>query len=90
MPAKSRRGRYSPQVKKKKAKHYHPATAPQAESAAPVSAVAPSEVTTKTRLPGRPGPPTAVRDPYVAAELRRIGILAGIIIAILVVMVVVV
>ena len=88
MPAKSRHGgrkRYS-QTKKKRSKQYSPGviTQQQADIQNDRSIAPPREVTPPTKAPA-PGPtPAAVRHPYIATELRRIGILAGIILVILV------
>jgi hypothetical protein len=88
MPRKSRhiKGKY-PHSKKSKAKLRHGAMAPQQpavgetpQPAATISMPSPSSV---------PTPPTRLRTaqyPYITTELRRIGILAGIILVILIVL----
>ena len=84
MSGKSRRDRrkHSLQSKKRKSRRSPPATVTQQQ---PISQtykpVAPS-VSTPTPMPTQ----TATRYPYILTELRRIGILAGIILAILVVL----
>jgi len=90
MPSKSSRkkGKYSPQSKKKKSRSSRPAAvvtqSVAAEGQRPVEApgakVAPAEA------PAPMVTPAAVQYHYVAAELRTIGILAGIMIVILVVL----
>ena len=88
MPGKSRHSRkkHLPQSKKRKGRPSFPGVvAPQQaeiqvdKPAAPAQVVAPLASTPMPVL-------TAVRHPYVLAELRRIGILAGILLAILVVL----
>ena len=90
MPNKSRRsrGKYSAQVKKKKGRPsrptmlaQQPATAQTHESvSSPKVPVAPVSVPTPMVKPA------AISYPYVAAELRTIGILAGIMLIVLVVL----
>ena len=82
MPGKSRRGRGKPPTRSKRRKGAvtrvaQPQVAAEAhESAAP-----------RVSLPSTPSPrPTGVRYPYIATELRRIGVLAGIMLAILIVL----
>ena len=91
MPGKSRHGKrkHFPQGKKRKGRPSSPGVvAPQQaeiqvdKPAAPAQVVAPSASTPMPVL-------TAVRHPYVLAELRRISILAGVILTILVVLVLV-
>ncbi len=90
MPSKSRRkrGKYSFQGKKRKGK------------LTPVSKTAEQAVTTQTHVPAAPSPTTAppagaptptskpavTGYPYVASELKRIGIIAGIMVAVLVIL----
>lgn len=90
MPNKSRRGRgkYSPPSKKKKGKLSRPVViapqpavsqgrepAPQLDKSAPVPSVPTPAIK-----------PAAVQYPYIASELRMIGILAGVMLVILVVL----
>ena len=93
MPGKSRHGKrkHSFQGKKKKGRRGPPGIVPQQQAAiqidkpvAPPGVVAPS-ASAPTPMPA----PTAVRHPYILAELRRIGILAGVMLVILVVLVLV-
>ena len=82
MPSKSRHGRRKklPRDRKVKGPPVFPAAAIQQEGAAqsdrPVAPAAAAPAPT----------PTLARYPYVGAELRRIGILAGIILSVLVVL----
>ncbi len=83
MPKKSRRGRAF-QGKKKKMRQAAvsaPAASPAAapEDAPAVSAPLSSGAVTKTKVP-------AVKYPHINAELRRIGILAGAILVILIIL----
>ncbi len=90
MPGKSRsrKGKYSAQGKKKKGRTgrptmlaQQPATAQTHESvSSPKVPVAPVSVPTPMVKPA------AISYPYVAAELRTIGILAGIMLIVLVVL----
>jgi len=88
MPGKSRHGRkkHLPQGKKRQGRQSSPgAVAPQQvgiqadKPAAPAQVVAPS-----ASMPV--AAPMAARYPYILAELRRIGILAGIVLVILIVL----
>ncbi len=90
MPSKSRRhrGKYSAQAKKKKG------TLARAAQQQPISP--PSEPVSRpdvsapsASVPTPVATVTAARSPYITTELRRIGILAGIILAILVVLAVI-
>jgi len=87
MPGKSRhrKGKYSLQKRRKKGRPSRPAIAAQQpavtqaqQPASRPSAPAPSTSVTK---------PAAVQYPYIATELRTIGILAGIMLIILAVLV---
>ena len=77
MPAKSRRSR------KKRGKPSTPVIVGQQPAVARTSESAPP-----SEVPRKPAPAkiTAVQHPYIFAEIRRIGILAGIILAILIVL----
>jgi len=90
MPGKSRRGRgkYSPQSRKRKHRPSHPAMIAQqptvAQTREPVSApvVSVPSVSVPT-----PVVKSAVNEyPYIATELRIIGILAGVMLIVLVVL----
>ncbi len=86
MPKKPKRGKAF-QHKKKRMRQpaiYRPAASPVTapESTPAVSAPVSSPAATKTKTP-------AVKYPFVTAELRRIGILAGAILVILIVLAVV-
>ena len=90
MPSKSsnKKGKYSPQSKKKKGKSSRPAAVVMqpiaAESQRPVET--PSVPVAPAKAPAQTAEPAAVQYPFVAAELRTIGILASIMIIILVVL----
>jgi len=88
MPGKSRHGRkkHFPQGKKKKGRQSSPGVvAPQQAEVQVDKPAAPAQVAASSASTPVPAP-TAVPYPYVLAELRRIGILAGILLAILVVL----
>ena len=85
MPSKSRRsrGKYSFQSKKRRGRPSPPIIVTQQQAVTPTyEAVPPPEVSRKSAPPTI----TAVRYPYILTELRRIGILAGIMLAILIVL----
>ncbi len=90
MPDKSRRSRekHSAQSKKKKSKSSHPTTLAQqpavAQTHEPVSS--PKVPITPVSVPTSMVKPVAVHYPYIATELRTIGILAGIMLIILTVL----
>ena len=82
MPGKSRHGRQS---KKKKYRLGSSAIAAQKpEITQPHESVAPAKVSAPPAT--APTPMPATRYPYVATELRRIGILAGMTLVILIVL----
>ena len=90
MPDKSRRRRGTPSVQSKKKKNRlsrsttlapQPAVAQTGEPAAKPSVSVPS-----VNMPATVVKPIVVRYPYIAAELRTIGILAGIMLVVLVVL----
>ena len=93
MPSKSGRGRRwrPPQSKRKKGRRSPPAAVIQQQIAAPTHKVAsPSKVSAPSVGTSAPGvAPTPARYPYVVSELRRTGILAGIILVTLVILAVV-
>ncbi len=80
MPSKSRRkrGKYSTQSTKKKSRPSRPATVAQTHQ--PVASPSVSVPTAPVAKPA------AVHYPYIATELRTIGILAGIMLIVLVVL----
>ena len=89
MPGKSRhgKGKHHYHSKKSRAEHRHIATALQP----PVVADTPTPAATVStpppvKAPTSPKALKAVRYPYITDELRRIGILAGIILVILIVL----
>ncbi len=90
MPSKSRHGRRkrSFQGKKKKSRRSPPGVVAQRQAATQTDKPdIPSKVAAPTARAPTPMPVlTAVRHPYILTELRRIGILAGILLAILVVL----
>ncbi len=85
MAGKSRRkGKHSLQSKKKKRKQISTLIATQQQAVAQTyKPTAPSKVAAPL---AKEPTPTVARFPYIATELRRIGILAGIMLAILVVL----
>jgi len=93
MPSKSRHGRkkYSFQGKKKKGRRSLPGVVAQRQAVTEThKPVAPPKVAAPSASAPTPMPVlTAVRHPYILTELRRIGILAGVMLAILVVLVLV-
>ena len=87
MPGKSRhgRGKYSPPVKKKKGRSSRPSTHTPA-TAITQTHKPPSSPDVSVSPPGVPAPmarPAAIRHPYIATELRTIGILAVIMLIVL-------
>ena len=93
MTGKSRRskGKHHARSKKSKAKQRYTAVASQQQVAAPVASsvetAAPAQVPVPSaRVRTAPSKPGKVRYPYITAELKRIGILAGIMLAILIVL----
>jgi len=90
MPSKSRHGRrkYSFQDKKKKGRRSSPGVVIQQQAAPQIDKpVAPPRVAAPLiRKPTQMPTPIAARYPYIFAELREIGILAGIMLVILVVL----
>ncbi|MFC1958517.1 hypothetical protein ACFLV6_01160 [Chloroflexota bacterium] len=90
MPGKSRsrRGKYSIQSKGKKSRPNHPAVAAQQQTVARAHEPAPltNVSASSAEIPTPMVKPAAVSYPYIAAELRTIGILAGIVLIILTVL----
>jgi hypothetical protein len=88
MSRKSRRhGRYLPRSKRKKGKGFSPPAQPPAASQSYEPEPKPEAVAPPVKAPApRPTAPS-VQTPYVTAELKMIGILSGIILAILIALV---
>ncbi len=90
MPGKSRRGRgkYSPQSKKRKGRPSRPSVLAQqpavTQTHEPVSS--PDASVPSAGVPTPMAKPAAVRYPYIATELWTIGILAGVMLIVLVVL----
>ncbi len=93
MPGKSRhdRRKHSFQGKKKKGRRSPPGVVARRQADIQIDKpVAPPEVAAPSASAPTPMPVlTAVRHPYILTELRRIGILAGIMLVILIVLVLV-
>ncbi len=90
MPAKSKhgKGKHPHHSKKKKAIMRQAGSQPQPQPQATATAPKPAEparVTAETK-PARTQEAAVLRYPYVTEELKRIGILAGIIIVVLIVL----
>ncbi len=90
MPSKSRRGRgkYSPQSKKRKDRPSRPAMPVQQSAVAQTreSVSSPDVSVPLARVLTPMAKPAAGRYPHIATELRTIGILAGIMLIVLVVL----
>jgi len=93
MPGKSQHGRRKlPRSKRRRGRQDISATSIQqrvvAQTYKPVSkSASPPEVSAPpARVPATTVTPAATRYPYIAAELRRIGILAGVMLVILVIL----
>lgn len=90
MPRKSRhgKGKYSFQSKRNKGKQHPSATAAQQQVVAPTNKpIAPSKPSAPhVSVPTSRATLTTAQYPYIVAELRGIGILAGIILVILIVL----
>ena len=93
MPGKSRhdRRKHSFQGKKKKGRRSPPGVVAQRQADMQVDkpVASPRVVASSAGVPTPMPVLTAVRHPYILTELRRIGILAGVMLAILVVLVLV-
>ena len=90
MSSKSRHGKrkYAQSKKRRKERQVVPAVSVQQPIVSQVSeTAAPHEVSIPSAsIPGKTVTPIATRYPYIVTELRRIGILAGIILVILVIL----
>ncbi|MDP3879609.1 MAG: hypothetical protein Q8Q07_04810 [Dehalococcoidales bacterium] len=86
MPDKSshRKKKYSAQPKKKKAHSSHAVTVEQSPVGEVVSTT--RVATPATATPSPAAQPAVVRHPYIAAELKTIGTLTGIMLVILIVL----
>ena len=86
--SRHRKGKYSPQSRKRKSRRHFSATVVQQQAAAqtyePVSH--PNVPAPSASVPAPMTKLAAVRYPHIATELRTIGILAGIILIILAVL----
>ena len=93
MPSKSRhgKGKHLSRSKKGKGKQRFSATVTQQQpvTKTPKPVAPPKVVTPSASAPTPTSVLTPVRHPYILTELRRIGILAGVMLAILVVLVLV-
>ena len=92
MPGKSRhgKGKHPHHSKKSKAKLRHGAMALQQPTAAGTPQPGITIITPHSlRTPTSPAKPRIAQYPYITTELRRIGILAGIILVILIVLAVI-
>ena len=87
MPGKSRRW-HPPQSKKGKGKRSHAVPVDQKQAVAPIYKPVshPEAPAPPASVPTPAPPPTVVHYPYIVTELRTIGILAGVIVVILVVL----
>ena len=88
MPGKSRRsrGKRSFQSKKGKGRLSPPVTVTQRQVVTPTDDSVPPKVSVPSARTGVMATLTATRYPYVLAELRRTGILAGVMLVILIVL----
>ena len=84
MPGKSRRGRTKPSARSKKRRDIVTRVAPQPLASETSEPAVPAPTSPSTS--GSSGVLAGVRYPYIGRELRRIGILAGIMLVILVVL----
>ncbi len=86
MPGKSRRGRGKYSARSKKGRGTLARVAQQRAAAETYEPPAPAAPAPPPSVPTPVATPTGARYSYVASELRRIGIVAGIMLAILVVL----
>jgi len=89
MPGKSQHGRRKlPRSKRRKGRHGVSAISAQQRVVAQTYKPAPRPEASapSTSVPTTMATPAATRYPYIAAELRRIGILAGVMLVILVIL----
>ncbi len=92
MPGRAQhsKGKHTPQSKKRGRRRSHPSLVSQQQSVSLTSEVAapPKKMVTPLTNVVTP-PPTAVKCPNLLTELRRVGILAGVMLAILLALVLV-
>ena len=90
MSGKSRheKGKHSARSKRRKDRQHFSATVIQQQSVTETQkpVASPIVATPSASIPTQTPTPTAVTPPYILTELRRIGILAGIMLAILIVL----
>jgi len=88
MPGKSQRsrGKRLSRSKRRKSKQNLPAAVPQQQTVAQIDKPVSSPYTSVTPAKASTPAPTQTQYPYIATELRRIGILAGVMLAVLVVL----
>ncbi len=92
MPGRAQhsKGRHTPHSKKRKGRRSHPSKVSQQQSVSLTSeATAPPEKVATPLTDVVTPSPTAVKSPNLLIELRRVGILAGIMLAILLALVLV-
>ncbi len=92
MPGRAQhsKGKHTPQSKKRKGRRSHPSNVSQQQSISLTSkAVAPLEKIVTPLTDVVTPPPAAVKCPNLLIELRRVGILAGVMLAILLALVLV-
>lgn len=92
MPGRAQhsKGKHTPQSKTRKGRRSHPGNASQQQSVSPPSEAAapPRKIVTPLTDVVTP-PPTTVKNPNLLIELRRVGILAGVMLVILLTLVLV-
>ncbi len=92
MPGRAKHsiGKHTPHSKKRKGRRSHLSLVPQQQAVSLTSeaAAAPKKIVTPLTDVVTP-PPTAVKNPNLLIELRRVGILAGVMLAILLALVLV-
>jgi len=88
MPGKARhkKRKHSFQSKKKKDRLSRSAIVAQQPAAETVEPISPPTVPPSASVPPPMAKPTAIQYPYISTELRTIGILAGIMLTILIVL----
>ncbi len=92
MPGRAQhsKGKHIPHSKKRKGRQSHPSKVSQQQSVSPTSeATAPPEKVATPLTDVVTPPPTAVKCPNLLIELRRVGILAGVMLVILLALVLV-
>jgi hypothetical protein len=85
--SRHRRGKHSIHGKRKKGKLRHQVIVAQPQAVTQAEEpVSPPQAPVPSAKTATPAAPIAIKYPYILTELRRIGILAGIILAILIVL----